>query len=231
MNLTVAGIAALVLIIVFFAAGWKKGLIRELISLVYVFLLIAIVWFVHPHMESFLRDNTPLYGTLEKNCGRLVDSVSTELSQSVMDASAQAAFLENIPLPGLIVKELAGNNTAEVYDRLGVTTFTDYIRAFLTEKLFSGISILASCILAGVLIGILSALLNAVAGLPGIRAANRLGGGLIGAGKSLIVIWIILLLLTVLYQTEAGRRGLELVQKDSLLSFFYEKTIFPLLKR
>lgn len=229
MNLTAAGIAALVLVLVLFAAGWKKGLVRELISLVYIFLVVFVVWFVHPYMESFLRENTPLYSTVEENCEKLVNSVGEEASQAVMDAAAQAAFLEHIPVPGLMAQELAANNTAEVYERLGVTSFTAYVKAFLTEKVFMGISLLACWILASIAVGILSALLNSVASLPGLRSVNHLGGGLIGAAKSLIIVWIILLILTVLYRTEAGRTALEMVQKDTVLSFFYRKTIAPLI--
>lgn len=228
MNLTVGGIAALVVVLVFFAAGWKKGLIRELISMVYVFLIMAIVWFVHPYMESFLRSDTPLYNTVAENCGRVVDSVGQEAEQRVMDAAAQAEFLANAPIPGVMVDELVKNNTSEVYSRLGVGNFPDYVKAFLTDKIFSGICILATYILASILVGLLSALLNTVAKIPGIRAANRLGGGLIGAAKSLLAIWAVLLLLTVLYQTEIGRQGLEMVRRDTILSFIYEKTISPL---
>ena len=223
MNLTAAGIAALILVLVLFAAGWKRGLVRELISLVYIFLVLAVVWFVHPYMESFLKENTPVYRTVEENCEKLVDSVGEEASQTVMDAASQTAFLGNIPIPGLMAQELARNNTAEVYDRLGVTTFIDYVKAFLTEKVFMCISLLACWILASIAVGILTALLNSVASLPGLRTVNHLGGGLIGAAKSLIIIWIILLILTVLYRTEIGRTALEMVQKDTILSFLYEK--------
>ena len=122
--------------------------------------------------------------------------------------------------------DLEANNTAEMYRYLAVETFADYVSGYLARVAVNGISFVISFILATVLIRMVTWALNLIAALPVIKGANKLAGGALGAAKAVIFIWVAFLVLTILCNTEIGKAGLEIVEKDSILSWLYEKDIF-----
>ena len=69
-------------------------------------------------------------------------------------------------------------------------------------------------------------LLDLIAGLPLIKEANKLTGGLVGIVKGVLFVWIAFLVLTVLCSTEIGKAGLDLIEKDAFLNVLYEYDIF-----
>lgn len=72
-------------------------------------------------------------------------------------------------LPGLLTSGLTQNNTAEVYQYLSVSTFSDYIAQYLARMAVNGISFLISFILATLLIRSITWMLDLVARLPVIK--------------------------------------------------------------
>lgn len=44
---------------------------KELVSLVCVFLSMAIVWFINPYVNEFIRENTSIYEKYRKAAGSL----------------------------------------------------------------------------------------------------------------------------------------------------------------
>ena len=71
-------------------------------------------------------------------------------------------------------------------------------------------------------------MLNLAARLPVLHGMNKVAGALLGAVKFLIVIWIILLVLTIVCNTKAGEAALQIIKKDCILSFIYDRDILIL---
>ena len=88
------------------------------------------------------------------------------------------------------------------------------------------LSFLISYILASVLIRVFAYALDILARLPVVRGINKLAGALIGGGKCIIFVWVAMLVLTILCNTEIGQKGLGLIRGDTVLNFLYDKNIF-----
>ena len=54
---------------------------------------------------------------------------------------------------------------------------------------------------------------------------EQVAGALLGAVEFLIVIWIIFLALTIVCNTKAGEAALQIIKKDCILSFIYDRDI------
>lgn len=52
--------------------GYHKGFIRILISFLSLIVTLVVVWFVTPYVSDFLKDHTPLYGTVKENIAEVV---------------------------------------------------------------------------------------------------------------------------------------------------------------
>lgn len=219
MKLTWFGIVILLILILFIWMGYRRGFIREIVSFFFVFLSLSLAWAINPYINDFLISETPVYSTIQETCTDFVQKQSSDL-ENEMESSSQ--FIDGLNLPEILRKNIEKNNNTENYAELSVNTLTEYVSGYLARTIVNGLSYVLAYILATIGIRIVVYILNLIAGLPILKTANKLSGGLVGFVKGLVFIWILFLILTVLCSTEIGKTSLELIEKDSLLSVIYQ---------
>lgn len=219
MKLTWFGIVILLILILFIWMGYRRGFIREIVSFFFVFLSLSLAWAINPYINDFLISETPVYSTIQETCTDFVQKQSSNL-ENEMESSSQ--FIDGLNLPEILRKNIEKNNNTENYAELSVNTLTEYVSGYLARTIVNGLSYVLAYILATIGIRIVVYILNLIAGLPILKTANKLTGGLVGFVKGLVFIWILFLILTVLCSTEIGKTSLELIEKDSLLSVIYQ---------
>ena len=219
MKLTWFGIVILLILILFIWMGYRRGFIREIVSFFFVFLSLSLAWAINPYINDFLISETPVYSTIQETCTDFVQKQSSDL-ENEMESSSQ--FIDGLNLPEILRKNIEKNNNTENYAELSVNTLTEYVSGYPARTIVNGLSYVLAYILATIGIRIVVYILNLIAGLPILKTANKLTGGLVGFVKGLVFIWILFLILTVLCSTEIGKTSLELIEKDSLLSVIYQ---------
>lgn len=224
MTWTWLGIAASLALVFSFCTGFRRGFVREVVSTFFILLSVVIVWFINPYVNEFLRENTPVYEKIQEGTSELVGSQKG--NEKGVDETEQKSFIEGLELPGFLEDGIKENNTAEVYSYLSVNTFADYVSGYLSLVAVNGLSFLVSFFLAMILIQTATCALNLISRLPVINGVNKIAGALMGGVKCVIFIWVALLLLTVFCNTEIGKTGLQMVEKDYVLSFLNENNIF-----
>lgn len=225
MTLTWLGAAVICILAVTVSRGYKRGFIREIVSFFFVFLAIAVSWAINPYVNDFFMENTPVYRMIRESCQDFV-STGDGQEQQPDEQVEQNSFIEALELPDLIRKGLESNNKEEVYTYLAVDTFGEYVSEALARMIVNGLSFVVSYMLASVILRLGTWVLNFLAGLPLLKSANKLAGGLVGLVKGVLFVWIAFLALTVLCSTEIGKQGLALIEKDTFLSLLYEYDIF-----
>lgn len=226
MALTWMGGAAVGILLFFGYKGYRRGFIKEILSFFFTFLALALAWTINPYVNEFIMERTPIYQTIQKNCESLVSSEENFNTESTEDSGEeQNLAIESLGLPQILRQSLEVNNTAEVYKNLAVDTFSEYVSSYLARSVTGGLSFLVSYILSSLLIRGATCILDIITGLPLIKGANRITGGLVGLMKGILIIWIILLAFTVFCSTEAGKTGLSLVEQDSFLKVLYKYDI------
>lgn len=224
MNVTWAGIAAIIVLVITGYAGYRRGFIKEIVSFFFVFLALALAWTINPYVNTFLVEKTSLYDKIQENCRDFSNSQTTA-EGSGEDEETEDNLISQLPLPEILQKNLMANNTEEAYQYLAVDTFGDYISEYLARAIINGMSYLIAYVLANLILRLAMLVLDMIAGLPIISGANRLTGGIVGAAKGIIFIWIALLVLTILCNSDIGKKGLELVEKDSVLQILYKHDV------
>lgn len=224
MTWTWLGITALAIIVLAGVAGYRRGFVREVVSTFFVILSFLMVWMINPYVNTFIREYTPVYGKIQESCREFVQDKIGERKST--GEEEQIDFIENLNLPALLKRNLEENNNVEVYRYLSVNTFTDYIADSVTLMVVNGLSFLISFLTATILIRAVTFALDILSKLPVINGANKMTGALVGCLKCIIFIWIALLVVTLLCNTEFGRKGLELIQGDTFLRFLYDQNIF-----
>lgn len=222
--MTWLGIAVLLFILISCITGYRRGFVKEAVSLVFMVLAMVVVWTINPYVNEFLKEKTPVYKVVQENCQK---TISEQLSgDGELGEEVQAALIASLPLPESAKTNMSANNTSEVYQYLAVNTFAEYIADYLAVMITNGISFLLSFMLATIGIRLIASALHIMAQLPVLRGINRLGGGAIGCLRAVIIVWIAFLGLTIFYSTDIGKQGLKLIEQDPLLSFLYDKNIF-----
>lgn len=219
MKLTWFGIVILLILISFIWMGYRRGFIREIVSFFFVFLSLSLAWAINPYINDFLISETPVYSTIQETCTDFVQKQSSDLEN---ETESSLQFIDGLNLPEVLRKNIEKNNNTENYAELSVNTLTEYVSGYLARTIVNGLSYVLAYILATIGIRIVVYILNLIAGLPILKTANKLTGGLVGFVKGLVFIWILFLILTVLCSTEIGKTSLELIEKDSLLSVIYQ---------
>lgn len=205
--------------------GFRRGFIREIVSFFFVFLALAVSWAINPYANEFFMENTPVYEKIQESCQSFVESQKKQELTSP-GTEEQTGFIEGLELPELLQKGLESNNTAEVYTYLAVDSFGEYISEALARMIVNGLSFFVSYLLASVILRLGTWVLNLLAGLPVLKSANKLAGGLVGAVKGVLFVWIAFLVMTILCSTSIGKEALALIEKDAFLNVLYEYDIF-----
>ena len=86
MNITWPGIIAIAILILSCLHGYRRGLIREVVSLICVVLSIVLVWFINPYVNNYIRENTSIYETIQQNCSKFAEEKGIK-AQTVTEES------------------------------------------------------------------------------------------------------------------------------------------------
>lgn len=223
-NWTWLGIAVLALIAAACIMGFRKGFVKEIVSVFFMLISFLLVWAVNPYVNTFVKEYTPVYDTIQDKCQTLVSEQIG--NKKTLDKEEQNQVMENMELPDLLKNALVENNTAETYRYLAVSTFTEYISDSLAVMAVNGISFLISFVLSAAVIKLLGFILNVLTKLPVINGINKIAGAAVGGIKCIIFIWIAFLVLTLLCNTTLGQQGMALIQQDAFLNFLYSQNVF-----
>jgi len=218
-GLTWLGAVCIALILIGIIIGLVRGLVKEVVSIALVFVSIALVWFLNPYVNRFLREVTPIESKIEEQTRNLLGDQLE--SGKIIPADRQQEIIESLGLPDIITDALVKNNNAEEYKELNVNTFIDYIVEYPVNIVMNGLSFLITYLLVTILLRVLVFVLDIFTRLPVVHGLNKLGGALIGGAKYVIFIWIGMLVVTMLCNTEAGRTVMGMIERDRFLTFVY----------
>lgn len=150
------------------------------------------------------------------------EQVNEMIGSMEIPRDMQIKALENADVPEIFREALLTNNNSEVYGTLGVDNFLDYVGAYVTRTVINIIAFLATFILVSIVVRSVIYATGIISDLPVLRGVNRFAGALLGLGTGLIIIWIVFLVMTLLYDMEIGKSCFEMINSNDLLKFLYE---------
>lgn len=137
----------------------------------------------------------------------------------------QIQQIEESLLPDFLKDKLLENNNSTIYEMLGVSTFPEYVAAYISRMVVKVVSFLVTFLLAIIIVKALMVAVDILGELPGVGALNRFGGAMVGIFAALLIVWLMFLVITVLYSTEIGASCFEMIEQSKILTFLYEKNV------
>lgn len=208
--------------------GMKRGLIKTVFSMFSVIVALILTAFVSPIVTQKLQENEKVMDYFSEKVDAVLpfDEVESMLNLEAKKTE-QAEFLQSLPLPESIRKQLMEDNSADFYSALGVDNFRDYLCNYIACMIISAISFVLTFLVLILLLKVLCVSLDLISKLPVLNQVNHLLGMAAGIAYALLLIWVGGVVLTAVSGTAAGSSLLEMVNDSAFLSFLYNNN--PLL--
>lgn len=215
-------IVVLLYLIFSIGRGYRKGLVKMIVSVVALFIAILLSKMIAPKVENYLRQETTVYEQIQTKTEEYVEDLLEEkLRKGVFSVSDQAYAIEELPLPKYIRAALTKNNVDRVYQALGVNAFEDYVSGVLTEVTVRAIAFVIGFVVAWIGVFLVANLVEGVFKLPGLSWMNRMGGAAVGGIKAVIILWVLCLVVTAAAGTVIGQQILGMIRESQVLSAIY----------
>lgn len=223
--LIVVGIIFLVCMII----GFTRGFVKIVASLAATIAIIVLVTVLSPYVSGAILKFTPIEEFAQDKCMEILMLEETEGEEEVAEPEysreEQIALIENAELPEVFQQLLLENNNSEIYETLGVTTFGQYVGSYLAKLTANIVSFLLTLLVVTIVIRTILYILGIISDLPVIGGLNRLAGGALGLATGLVVVWILFIIITLLYDTEIGVMCLADIAENNFLTILYENNI------
>lgn len=212
-------------------AGFSKGFLKIVYSLVSWIVILVVVIVATPYIENYLKNDTGIYNKVIAYCEEAIREQAqkqlTERGEGAAEALSENELFTVIAdkIPEELLENLkmqATELTDEWMDDQGLYNKTAVAMA---ELLIQGISTFVAIILGVIISIMISALLGFISHLPIIGFTNRILGLAAGAVNGLLIVWIAFYLVAVLCTTKLGSTVITQICENELLLYLYENNI------
>ena len=166
------------------------------------------------------------YGISEKVLDGLKNNGSSAAESVIENADIpdelQETAIKSADIPDVFKMLLLKNNNKAMYQELGAETFGQYVGAYIARLVINIIAFVLTFIVVTVILRAIVFALDVVSELPVIGFFNHLGGGVLGIGIALIIVWILFMVVTLMYTTDIGKEIYKMIQDNSILKLIYD---------
>lgn len=178
-----------------------------------------------PDLNGVDLAGTPLEGIDLENTGISMEDIRKAIGDVEIPRQKQIELLEMADIPEFFRDGLIENNNNEAYARLKVSSFPEYVGAYLADIIIKMIAFLFTFVIVTIFVRAIFFGLDAIASLPVLNGINRIVGMGIGMAIAVIIVWIGFFVITLLYNTSIGQECFLWIQESEFLTFLYEKNI------
>lgn len=172
------------------------------------------------------------YGISENVLDGLKNGDNSGIEKAIENAEIpkelQETAIKSADIPEIFKTMLLKNNTETMYKKLGVTTFAQYVGAYLARMIINVVAFLVTFIVVTLILRAVIFALDIVTELPVLGCLNRIAGAGLGLAIALVIVWVAFIVLTLLYTTKAGYNIYTMMQNDTWLKLIYDYN--PLMK-
>lgn len=218
------------IILGFAITGAVKGFVKMAVSLLSLILTVVLVWVVNPYVSDFIKNNTPLYTSIDEKCQEymrleLAQKMTREenkTSGAQFDGEEGEKKLDNSWLN--IVNDVVDATVIQAEEAMAgsIEELAKSLGARLADVILTIITFVITFILITLVLKLIFGALNIITRLPVIHTLNRTAGGILGAAFGIAVVWIAMLIAIVLFNTTVGVYVLKSVEDNGFMKILYD---------
>lgn len=203
--------------------GLYKGLLKIVASLAITIATIVLVLFLSPYVSKAIITYTPLEKSVQRYCTKTMGMEDKKEQEPTREE--QIRTIEGADLPMVFQNLLLDNNNDEIYKSIGVVSFQDYLYKYLATKIADILAFVLTFLIVTIVARVVVYILGIISDLPVVGGMNRLAGGVLGLGTGLVIVWVLLAVVTLLYQTTLGASCMQDIARSEILTFLYDNNL------
>lgn len=227
-------------------AGWKKGIIRIVLSLAVMVVTIVVTIFAAPLLGKGIKENTTLYDGLYKSVEQAVissdlfggaeEKVQTELDDTLLEEAddsqvkqyvRQVVAALHLPdsIAGQVEEVVDADDVAQIQEQGNTAVKAVVSKAIaerMTQIIFNAIIHVIVFVVLFVVLRLVVSVTGMISMLPVIHEANKVLGLAAGLIEGLFFVWIFFALITAFGSQEWAAQALTDIGSSKLLSFLYD---------
>lgn len=213
-------IVILVVIAAMAVIGHHKGFVKMIVGLAAMVLALVGTAFLAPVLSEYVNDETDLRQQIAAQINAyLEEQIGEKLEQTT--AAAQKEAIDKLSLPENVKNALQANNTADMYKKLGVSSFSEYVSNYVAKTGISALSYLIVFLALYIVLRVVFMVLNIVTLLPFLKGVNKLAGAALGIVHAVVYIWVFFAIVTAAMNTSWGMTALTMIGNSRFLTFLY----------
>ncbi len=205
--------------------GHYRGFVKIALTLTSFVVSIVVVRLVTPQVTLFLKENTSIQQSIQSTLMHAVGA-DTFLEQagdiSVELPAFESSVIESLNLPDPFKEVLLENNTLDIYNRLGVDSFFEYIGASLTNIVLNLVGAVIIFIIVYFALRLLMRALDVVTRLPILNGLNQIAGAVAGLISGLLWVWVFFFILNIFSGTGWASYLLGIIHGCGWLNVLYQ---------
>lgn len=205
--------------------GIQRGMVRTAFSVFSVVLALVLGFILNPYITEFLKEKTPIYETVQKQCEESISGALKEQLDQKIKKEEQNAYIQNLPLPESLTDFLVEHNTTEGYNQLLADTFGEYLSRSIAQIAIAAVSLIFTSILISIALNFLGGILDGIFSLPVLSLLNRAGCAVLGIVQGVFVVWILFLIITLFWDVSWAQNAAMMFQENSVTKWLYDNNI------
>lgn len=219
------------ILLTFAILGYRKGLIKMIISVASMIITFILVTTFAPRVGSALKETDLYLNVHEKTYEAIADKLDDEINSDEIFSDMTelnekgTEIIEKLGLPESISEAVIDKIDFTENINTGIEGLINTIAVNLTDYIVDAAIFVISFIIVLLIVKIVFAAINLISYLPIIHGINKFAGLLLGIVEGIGVVWVIFIAVTVLGGTELNGEMFALINSSEILSFLYNNNI------
>lgn len=202
--------------------GWAQGLFRVIVSVAGLVASLMIATYTAPHISGYLEEKTQIDEQIAKY---IVEELQFSELEQEATKGIQVAVIQELPLPETLKNNILDNNNSEMYQALEVSGVYEYISKSIAVVILNSAVFLIFTFICRVFFFFLGKAMGELVKLPIVRSIDKIGGGLFGAMRGLILMWIFFLILSITSTFSWSQEIIAQIQQFVPLKLLYDNNV------
>ncbi len=210
--------------------GYKKGLIKTVLSMATIILSIILTSIVAPEVSDILCANETVHDKVYDMVSENIDleEVTKELSKVTgekLDEAVQSEILDKIGLPPIVKEIIINSGNLEQFTNKNAVMFEEYLFNILTDLIINAAAYVIVFVIVSILLVIVASVLNLISKLPILKSLNRMAGAAIGVIEGFVIVWLLFILLSVFPGNDTVEKCNTYIEENEVLTYLYDNNI------
>lgn len=212
-------ILVIALIIALTIRGYRRGFLQMAVYFGGMLFILFMAKRLSPVVCDYLTNNTEVVSEIQTKINDKLSEKNSVRDNSI--ESNQEMTINSYELPSDLKSNLIINNTEEMYQKLLVSVFEEYVSKYLSEIAVKALSFVLVFIVLVSAFKIILFLTNLISKIPIIKGLNKLAGAIVGFSESIVITWIFFFISIAFLGHEISTSVIEMISDSQLLTLLY----------